>query len=721
MKNVVYVLLAFFLTNCNDDITIEKPPLAEIQIVTDTYFGKEIQDPYRYMENLKDTLVQSWLRSQTDHSRSILDRISGRQELVDKMLEFDQRNTVKNSSPFITSNDTYFYEKETPDDKASKLYFKENKESEEILLFDPNTYSSDKDKSYRISFFRPNDDGSKIAISIIQNGLELPDVILMDVKNKTTYPEVLRRAYNYYWTQDGAHLVYQRFKDGDPSTPDFYSNLKILRHTPNTNPDEDVDIFSNLKYPELGLTPEHWNYPIITNGSPYIFINAFKMANEGLIFYIPSSEFNNKHIHWKPLYDTSAGIKSFKVTDTDLYLLSAKDSPNFQILKTSLENPDIENAETVIKENPDAKIASYSITKDGIYFTLSFNGVQEKLYLKKHSEKEPIELTLPKAAGSINIRTKGFRFSEVRIGLSGWTSDNTTYTYLADSNEFVLDNFTNSSEYPEYNDLVIEELMVESHDGVEVPLSLIYKKGLERNGNNPTIIWAYGSYGYAWKPEFDPALLLWTLEGGIVATAHVRGGGELGEEWRKGGFKTTKPNTWKDLISCTEYLIDNKYTSKKKVAIHGMSAGGITIGRAMTERPDVFAVAIPKVGIMNSIRFEESASGKVNISEFGTVNDSIECAALLEMDAYHHVKKGVEYPATLVTAGMNDQRVIAWQPAKFAARLQALNESDNPVLLKVDYDAGHGILESKLKQYEDLADVMSFALWQIGHPKFTLN
>ena len=721
MKRIILVLSVLFLTNCNNETSIDKPPLATVNPVANTYFGKEIQDPYRYMENLQDTLVQSWLRSQAEHSRSILDRISGRQELLDKMIEYDQRTTFKNLSPFITSNDNYFYEKETPGDKASKLYFREHKDSEEVLLFDPSTYGSDKDESYTISFFRPNDDGSKLAISIMQNGLELPDVLLMDVENRTTYPEILKRAYNYYWTQDGKHLIYQRFKDGDPASTDFYTNLKILRHTPNSSQEKDFDVFSNLKHPELGITPEHWNYPMITNGSPYVFINAYKMDNQGVIFYTPYSEFNKEHIPWKTLYRSSDDIVSFRVTENELYLLSSKNSPNFQILRTSLENPDLENAELVIKENPDAKIANYLITKDGIYYTLSFNGVQQKLYFKAHSAQEPVALELPKEAGAISLQAKGFRYSDVWVGLTGWTSDNIRYHYQVDQNEFQKDNFTNSSRYPEYDDLVIEEVMVASHDGVKIPLSLVYKKGLKRNGKSPVLMWAYGAYGYSWSPEFDPDLLLWTLEGGIVATAHVRGGGELGEAWRKGGFKTTKPNTWKDLIACTEYLIDHHYTSKKKVAIHGMSAGGITIGRAMTERPDLFAVAIPKVGAMNALRFEESASGQVNISEFGTVKDSVEFLALLKMDAYHHLENGVEYPATLITAGINDTRVVVWQPAKFAARLQAVNKSDKPILLRVDYEAGHGILESKVKQHEDLADVMSFALWQTGHPRFNLE
>lgn len=195
----------------------------------------------------------------------------------------------------------------------------------------------------------------------------------------------------------------------------------------------------------------------------------------------------------------------------------------------------------------------------------------------------------------------------------------------------------------------------------------------------------------------------------------------MGDQWYKGGYKTTKPNTWKDLIACAEYLVKENYTSPKKIAIYSASAGGILIGRALTERPDLFAAVIPEVGCLNTLRGEESPNGPINAPEFGTVKDSVECMALIEMDSYLKIKDGVKYPATLITAGMNDPRVIAWQPAKFAARLQAANTSDKPILFYTDFEAGHGIGNTKTKAFENLADVLSFAFWQTGHPDFQLK
>ncbi len=212
--------------------------------------------------------------------------------------------------------------------------------------------------------------------------------------------------------------------------------------------------------------------------------------------------------------------------------------------------------------------------------------------------------------------------------------------------------------------------------------------------------------------------MMWAKAGGIMAIAHVRGGGEKGERWHLGGYKETKPNSWRDLIDCTEYLIKERYTSKNKVAIFGTSAGGITVGRAMTERPDLFKVAVVNVGLTNTIRNEITPNGPGNIAELGTVEKPDEFKALLEMDAFHHIKDGVKYPATLITAGINDERVVSWIPAKFAAKLIKKNSSENPILLKVDYEGGHGGEVPIAQIYANLGEIFAFVAWQLGFPDY---
>jgi prolyl oligopeptidase len=250
-----------------------------------------------------------------------------------------------------------------------------------------------------------------------------------------------------------------------------------------------------------------------------------------------------------------------------------------------------------------------------------------------------------------------------------------------------------------------------------IPLTIISKKGIKKDGSNICIIDGYGAYGISQTPQSDYMANSLAERGVVIAIAHVRGGSEKGDSWYRGGYKTTKPNTWKDFISCAQYLIDSGYTSPRRLAGSGTSAGGILISRAITERPDLFAAAICNVGVTNAMRFEFTSNGQGNISEFGTVKDSIECRALYEMDGVQHVANGTRYPAVLAVAGWNDRRVVPWVPGKFAAALQNASVSDKPVLLKVDYNNGH-FTEDKTVMFANFADQYVFALWQCGHPDF---
>ncbi len=254
------------------------------------------------------------------------------------------------------------------------------------------------------------------------------------------------------------------------------------------------------------------------------------------------------------------------------------------------------------------------------------------------------------------------------------------------------------------------------HDGTLVPFSIIHHKGLKLDGASSAILEGYGAYGISYTPRFDVRHSL-ALHDVVLAYCHPRGGSEKGEAWYKAGYKTTKPNTWKDFISCAEYLVKKGYTRPAKLAGTGTSAGGILISRAVTERPDLFGAAVCNVGCANAMRLEFSPNGPVNTPEFGTVKDPVEAAALFEMDGVQHVEKGVKYPAVLGVAGWNDPRVPAWQPGKFIAALQGASSSGKPVLMKVNYDNGH-FTEEKIVTFKNFAGQFAFLLWQTGHPEF---
>jgi prolyl oligopeptidase len=265
-------------------------------------------------------------------------------------------------------------------------------------------------------------------------------------------------------------------------------------------------------------------------------------------------------------------------------------------------------------------------------------------------------------------------------------------------------------------DLISVEVKVPSYDGTMIPLSIVYKRGLKLDGSHPTILEGYGAYGITLDPVFDPKVMAGLERGRVFATAHIHGGGEYVEDWHRWGMKLTKPNTWRDFIACAEDLIEHKYTAPGHLAALSGSAGGITVGRAITERPDLFGGAVIAVGALDMLRFETTPNGAPNVPEFGSAKTEEGFEDLYRMSAYAHVREGAAHPAGLLTTGINDPRVAAWEPAKMAARLEAATTSGKPILLRVDYEAGHGFGSTKTQQQELIGDIFSFCFWQLGAP-----
>lgn len=723
-KNLLPLLpVLFLLVQCTTPPAPEKPPLAVADPVEDIYFGKTVTDPYRYMEDLKAPEVEQWFDAQTKYAREVLDRISRREFLIEKMKDFDERKSTVIFDLAITDGDRYFYQKQLPEEETGKMYYRDGFDGEEHLLFDPETYKPELGEKYVITLHSSSIDGSSLCIELAPDGSESGVLLIMNVQDGTFYPEEIDRVWfsNPSWLPDNKSFLYNRLKSADVHQIDREKDSKIFLHAVGQDPVEDMEFFSRELLPELEIKEEEIPICLYDKESKMLFGLALSVDRHLKLYYTPWMQSGKDKLHWKLLFDQEDEILNFETTASDLYLYTSKDAPNFKLQKISWENPEISSAEDIIPEPENAVLDNFRLTSRGIFYVLSINGVQAELYHIPWGNDVPRRIDLPTSAGSLALRSKGPRYEDFWVTLYGWSTNWARYKYQYDSDDFIREQLSDRAEYPEYDNLVVEELMVTSHDGVEVPLSLVYLEGIEKNGKTPVLISGYGAYGSPSSPFFSPEALLWTLEGGIYATAHVRGGGELGDQWHMAGFKQSKPNTWKDLIACAEYLVDQQYTSPGHIAINSASAGGILVGRAMTERPDLFAAAIPEVGVMNTLRFENSPNGPVNVPEFGTCKDSLECMALIEMDSYLHIKDGVEYPATLVTAGMNDPRVIAWQPAKFAARLQVANASDKPILFWCDMESGHGVGDTKSKYFEKQADVYSFALWQTGHPKYKLK
>ena len=372
------------------------------------------------------------------------------------------------------------------------------------------------------------------------------------------------------------------------------------------------------------------------------------------------------------------------VAGNTLFLVSHKDAPRFKVLRLPLSAPDITKADVVVPP-AESVVTGVAAASDALYVRRMNGGISELLRLALDGDGPARAIKLP-YDGDIDALAADPRVPGLLFGMGGWTRFGSVFAYTPKSGRVVDTGLQPQGPYDNPRDLVSEEVKATAADGTEIPLSIVYKKGIKRDSGNPTDCVGIRCVRYfADAVVFTPTLLPWYERGGIFAVAHVRGGGEYGEDWYKAGFQATKPNTWRDAIACARWLVDHRYSSPAKLSVRGGSAGGILVGRAITERPDLFAAAIDDVPVSDSLRMEFSANGVPNIPEFGSVTTEAGFKALLEMSPYAHVKDGVAYPAVLLTTGFNDPRVDAWEAAKMAARLQAASSSGRPILLRVDY------------------------------------
>jgi len=694
-------------------------PEAPVLTVNDTFFGVEVQDPYRYMENLSDPVVQAWLKAQSDYTRSILDEIPGRKELLDRIVTIDSALSARVAEVTRLPNGLLFYTKRLPTGNVFKLYMRNGLQGEEKLLVDPETYTQATGKPHAINYFDPSWDGKYMAYGISAAGSEDAVIHVIDTATGAEVDKPIDRAQfgEVSWRGDGKSFFYirlQKLAEGADPT-ERYLKSKVFLHVIGNDPDKDAAVLGH-EVSSLVKT-ETSDIPIVVAepGSDYALgIIAHGVQNELTIYVAPVASLGSPDTPWNKVCDVPDGVTGAAIGGNDLYLLTHKDAPKFKLVKTSVTAPDVSKADVVIPQSSQV-LAAIASAKDAVYVQAR-DGVFGKLIRVPYGAA-PEAVALP-FDGTVNLAAAEPRCDGVLLTMAAWIKAPQIYSYDPSSKQVVNTGLQPAAAFDLPDSLESVVVMAKSYDGTMVPLSIVYKKGIKMDGSNPTLLSGYGSYGIPQEPWYVPRMLAFLERGGILATAHIRGGGEYGEDWYRAGYKETKPNTWKDFIACGEYLIENKYTSSAELAGTGGSAGGITIGRAMTERPDLFGMAIPQVGSLDMLRAETSPNGIPNIPEFGTVKSEEGFKALFEMSAYHHVKDGVKYPAVLLTAGMNDPRVEPWETAKMAARLQAATTSGKPILLRLDYEAGHGIGATKRQIEEETADIWTFVFWQAGVPGF---
>jgi prolyl oligopeptidase len=712
-KLIAFVSFTGYLFTANAQF---KYPATRTVDSTNTYFGVTYKDPYRWLEYIEQPEVANWFKDQANYSNSILNTLNGRDELIAEWKQLDKLQPARIRS-IVYENGRIFYRKTMPGENVGKLYFRQGINGKETLLFDPKAYIQG--KTLTISSAVPSYDGKKIAISYTQEGAEVDVIRVMDVDSRKFLTDSIYPAAGFnFWTFDNKSFGYTWIQSADNKDPTSRLNSKTKLHQLTTDQSRDIDFFSNGSYPDLNIDPSVYPYAYVSEDAPqFIFSGTGSVQPEIVSYYAPITQINEKKIPWKVLSKASDNlVRGFAVIGDDAFAITHSNAKNYKLISTSIKNPDWANAKTIIAEKPNQTLEYFIYCKDYLLIVHS-DGINN--YLSKYNlkTKQTTAIKLP-YTGTIGLSCINTKTNNCTLELTSWNLPFTEYNFDAATNAITPGSFNKPSVYPAvYKDLQVKEVEVKGHDGVMIPLSIIYKKGIKLDGSNTCLMDAYGAYGISATPYFSVRENALAVRGVVIGIPHVRGGSEKGEAWYKAGYKTTKPNTWKDFISCAEYMVEKGYTSKEKMAGTGTSAGGILISRAITERPDLFAAAICNVGCANALRLEFGANGPVNIPEFGTVTDSVECSALYVMDGMQHVVPGTKYPAVLGVAGWNDSRVIAWQPGKFTAAVQNASTSGKPVLMKVNYDNGH-FTEDKNVTFANFADQFAFVLWQCGHPMF---
>jgi len=691
-----------------------QPPNTPVRPVTDDYFGTKVVDPYRWLENTSDPEVIAWMKAQNDYTRAVLARIPGRDELLARIKSLDNAGNVVSGLQVWGGH--YFYYKTEPGSDNRKLFTRDTLSSPERLLVDTEKMTTADGKHYSIDYFQPSIDGVYVAYGISLGGSEESVLHVLQSATGTVLPDSIDRAEfgSPSWLPDGKSFFYTRAQklaaDAPPTAK--YQKLKVYRHTLGGDPEGEPLVFGFGANPGVNVDENDFTIAAFSPGAPDFVLGLVihGVKREIDIYAIPFDANPGAKTAWKKVADQTDEVTGFDVHGAEIYLLSHKNASRFKVLRASLSSPDLAHAAVAVPAS-EVVINNIGAAADALYIQDLDGGIGRLRRLPYgNGSIQPVNLPF---YGAIQSLVTSPRESGAWLELTSWTKSPLWYSLDAKT-----DKLTDTALVPpspvDFSQIESEEVKAKSADGTMIPLSIIHKRGLALDGSHPTWLTGYGAYGINYDPYFDPTVLVFLEHGGVRAFAHVRGGGEYGEDWHQAGQKLTKQHTIDDFIAGGEYLIEHKYTSAAHLAGEGTSAGGITIGGAITQRPEMFGAALIRVGDSDALRSETMASGPANIPEFGTVKEADGFKALFAMDAYQHVKPNTPYPAVLLTTGVNDPRVAPWQAAKMTARLQAATSSGKPVLLRVDYDAGHGLGSTKSQRDIELGDEVAFLFWQLG-------
>jgi len=705
-----FIPLALALLCATAALADEAPPRAEVRAVTDVYFGTSVTDPYRWMED-KGPELDAWMKAQAAYAKARLEALPERAALLKRIDELSE--SVAEVSTARREGKAIFYYKLAPGQNERQLYMRASPAAPERLLVDPATLDKD-GVHYSVMSYSVSDDGRHLAYMVVPGGSELGEIRVMEVATRRDLGERIDRIRwpAPAWLPDNRSFAYKRDRKREPGEPpaEERKRSRAFLHVLGANPDNDKPILGYGVDPKIEVAPALFPMVWPIAGTRWAIGEIMTGVSPNSTYYIaPIASLKDPVVPWRKVADFADEVRwIYPIGNDELYVLTFKGAPRSRILLTSASKPDLAAAKEVLPQGRGV-IQSMRDARDALYVTLLDGGLS-RLVRIDHKTKAVTEIKLP-YDGTIFDRSSDFREPGLLIGMTSWVKPQAYF--LVDAKGAVREVPIQPRFPADLSGYESREVTVPSHDGTLIPLSIVHKRGLVRDGANPTLLLGYGSYGFTTDPWFTSRSLAWLERGGVLAFAHVRGGGAFGREWHLAGQKLTKPNTWKDFIACAEYLVREKYASPATLAGQGRSAGGILMGNALAERPELFAAAVINVGTTNMLRVEHSPNGPANIPDFGSTATEEGFKGLYAMDAYGKVKDGTPYPAVLLTHGINDPRVEPWQSAKFAARLQAASTSGRPVLLRIEYDAGHGFGSTKRQRNEELADTYAFLFEQL--------
>ena len=683
---------------------IPPAPVARVEIVRDTYFGETLSDPYRWMENDKDRDWLPFLKEQNQHTRAVLDALPKRKTLLARIQQLSG-DMVLTSQVQRAGGVTFFQQR--PSGAANyKLYVRQ--EDRDRLLVDP-TLLSGAFGHISLDWWRASPDGKHVAYGLSKDGSEdsvLHVLVVADARNLEERIDNTQSAYPQ-WLDDGSGFFYNQLT-GQVDTPERYLDSQARFHRLGTDPSSDPVLMKRNLDP--GVVFERIQRPFIRTflGTRYALLELGDVRPERRVFIAPVADAIAGSAKWMPIAEFEDEVTAVELVGEELYLIVNKGTPRGRLVRTSALAPNIATGTEVI---PQGSLVLERIAQahDGLYLKIMDGGLSRLRRLGRDGRVSDIALPFDGTIGSIFASAME---DGVLVSLTGWLAPSGIWS--VDHGGQVVD--TGITPRPRIDTAAYEtrRLFATAKDGTKIPYSLIHRKGLKLDVGTPVWISAYGSYGYAITPSFVGRAMALMDAGVVVGYANVRGGGEYGREWHKAGQLGNKPNTWRDLIAVCEDLCTRKYTSPKHLAIGGRSAGGIAVGRAMTERPDLFGAVVTGVGWSNPLRYVVEPNGFGEEPEWGAIADPQGYRALRSIDSYQSVQDNTRYPAVLLTTGVTDPRVAPFHVAKMAARLQAATSSGKPVLLRVDFDAGHGIGSTREQQDKEAADTYAFLLWQIG-------